>query len=481
MQTLVFFFLTIFGSVASTACSSGQSQDLFDAWVAFRDKGIASESDRDAAYRELEASFDPRALNRRRLRRTRPGLFDEKDLPLHGEYLRGVGGTGAEIRVRSRWLNGVTVVATREQLEAIQSFPYVREVTDIHPHIPKGEGGGRIPSDPDLMSPPGPEAEDRYGWSGPQIRQLRLDRLHEAGLKGSGVRIGVIDTGFLLRHPAFEGPDGSIRIANQWDFVDHDSVAFPEPGDPLDQHEHGSLVLGILAANLPGELVGAAPEAEFILLKAEDAATEYFLEEKWFAAALEYAEAKGADVVTSSVVLYEGYDGTDVDGRTSVMAQAWNLAVENGIIGFQGGGNAGFDDDPSTHHLLPPAGAPGVITVGASGSEGDVAPFSSDGLRIEGVVKPELLAWGWRTASISPYEPGAYTTSNGTSMATPLLAGAVACLLQAHPDWSSSDVKDALRSSGSYYREHGEPDPLFIRGYGIPDMARAAGLSPGGS
>jgi len=475
VQVRLVFFLTILGSVALATGSSDQAVDRFDAWVAFVDKGVKSEVEREAAFRELEATFHPRALERRRLRRTRVGLFDETDLPLHREYLRGVAGTGAEVRVQSRWLNGVTVVATREQLEAIETLSYVREVTDIHPHRPKGAGGGRVPIDPDLMQSPEEGTEDLYGWAGPQIRQLHLDRVHEAGYTGSGVRVGVIDTGFLLRHPAFQTADGGIRIAAQWDFVDHDSTTAPEPGDPLDQHEHGSLVLGILAANLPGELVGAAPEAEFILLKAEDGATEYFLEEKWFAAALEYAEAKGADVVTSSLVLYEGYDGADVDGRTSVMSQAWNLAVENGIIGLQGGGNAGFDDDPSTHHLLPPAGAPGVITVGAAGPGGEIAPFSSDGFRIEGSVKPALLAWGLGTASISPYEPGAYTRSNGTSMATPLLAGAVACLLQGHPDWSIAEVK-AARASGSYYRKNGEPDPLFVRGYGVPDMARAVGL-----
>ena len=234
-------------------------------------------------------------------------------------------------------------------------------------------------------------------------------------------------------------------------------------------------ILGILAANRHREMVGSAPGAEFILLKAEDGDTEYFLEEKWFAAALEYAERHGADVITSSLVLYEGYESTDVDGRTSIMAQAWDLAVGNGVIGFQGGGNSGHDEDPSTHHLLPPAGSPGVITVGAVDSEGRIASFSSDGLRVEGTETPELLAWGHGTASISPYEPGAYTLSSGTSMATPLLAGGVACLLQAHPDWSVQQMKDALRASGDYYRENGRPDPLFVHGYGIPDLARALG------
>ncbi len=452
---------------------------LFDAWVSFIDKGAFDPADLREAYRELEAAFDPRALERRRLRRTRPGLFDEADLPLNPLYVQQVAATGAEVRVRSRWLNGVSVLATRAVLDALEDLSFVTTVGDIHLHVPKGRRDARVPADPDLRSSPPGDSMGRYGWSRDQIEQLRLPALHDAGFNGAGVRIGVVDTGFLLSHRAFSNPEAPVRVVAQWDFVDNDSVTAPEAGDYPDQHEHGTLVLGTMAANRPGELVGSAPEAEYILLKAEDAATEYFLEEKWFAAALEYAESRGADIITSSTVLYTGYDAREVDGRTSVMARAWAIAVENGVVGFQGAGNSGHDDDPATHHLLPPAGAPGVITVGAVDASGAVAPFSSDGGRIGGTVKPEFLALGRGTASVSPYERDGYTVSGGTSMATPLLAGAVACLFQAHPEWSLDELKGALRQSGSYYREHGGPDPLYVQGFGVPDLELADRWRPG--
>lgn len=458
----------------------GQEAERFDAWVAFADKGLSSPEARRAAFRELEETFDPRALARRRLRRTLPGLFDEHDLPLHEAYLRGVGSTGAEIRVRSRWLNGVSVLATREELQALHDLPFVTEVRDLHPYVPRGQRPGRIPRDPDLRRGPPPSGDPVFGWSGPQIRQLNLHRLHEAGFRGSGVRIAVIDTGFLLSHPAFTDQDASLNVVAQWDFVDADSVVSPEPGDAPDQHEHGTLVLGALAANTPGQQVGSAPESEYILLKAEDGATEYFLEERWFVAALEFAEFHGADVVSSSLVLYEGYGPEDLDGGTSVMTRGWNLATGNGIVGVQGGGNAGHDVDRETHRLLPPADAPGVITVGAITADGTIAPFSSDGLQVEDTQKPELLALGVGTATISPYEAGAYTTSNGTSMATPVLAGAAACLLQVRPGWTLAQIREALFTSGSYFRVHAGPDPLFIEGYGIPDVHLASGLAGGG-
>ncbi len=456
-----------------------EAQDRFDAWVGFEDKGISSPEARAAAFQHLEDAFDERALARRRLRRTLPGLFDEHDLPLQEAYVEGVAATGAEVRVRSRWLNGVSVLATRETLRAIESLPFVTEVRDIHPYVPKPQRNAKIPRDPDLKRGPPSPPDPTFGWSGPQIRQLGLHRLHDMGLRGSGVRIGVIDTGFRTSHPAFLNREDPLQVVAQWDFVDDDSVATPEPGDSPIHHEHGTLVLGILAADSPGQLVGSAPEAEYVLLKAEDDATEYFLEERWFVAALEFAESRGVDIVSSSLVLYEGYGPEAVDGRTSVMAQGWNLATGNGIIGFQGGGNSGHDEDPATHHLLPPAGAPGVITVGAVEGTGGIARFSSDGLRSGETQKPELLAWGRNTASISPYEEGAFTSSSGTSMATPLLAGAVACVLQAHPDWTVKEIKEALFSSGDYFLERGEPDPLFIHGYGIPDLYLASGLGGG--
>jgi subtilisin family serine protease len=449
----------------------------FEAWVTFRDKGIGNEAERRRALGELEATFNKRALERRRLRRTRPGLFDEYDLPPAGAYLEGVSATGAVVRVRSRWLNGISVRATREQLERIERLPFVLEVTDVREYLPLDLDQPlprRHRASPDPIAEPG-----FYGRSGAQIRQLGLDRLHEAGFTGEGVLIAVLDTGFDTAHEAFTHPDHPLEIVAQYDFMNADGNPTPEPEDTPIQHEHGSLILGAIGAYRPGELVGSAYDASFILCNPEDDATEYFLEERWFTTALEFAEANGADIVTSSLVLYTGYEAEDLDGRTSVMTRGWNLAVGNGVIGFQGGGNAGHDDDPATSTLLPPSDAFDVITVGSVTARGTVAPFTSDGPTADGRLKPEVMALGWNVWTTSPFDRDGYTLSAGSSMATPLLAGAAACLLQARPDWSVGQIRTALFRSGDYYLKHGEPDPLFVRGYGIPDLARAAGLGPG--
>ena len=64
-------------------------------------------------------------------------------------------------------------------------------------------------------------------------------------------------------------------------------------------------------------------------------------------------------------------------------------------------------------------------------------------------------------------------------MATPVLAGAVACLLQTHPGWTMRQLKEALFESGDFFRRNRRFDPLFIRGFGVPNLARAAGLEEG--
>ncbi len=449
---------------------------IYEAWVEFLDKGVKSPENREKIIRDLERSFNPRAFARRKKRRTLPGLFDERDFPIVKEYLKGVAATGAELMAQSRWLNGVVVRASADDLKKIIVLPYVKEVGDYHNRSLTGEYAS-LPENPAEVHR-GPLEGDKsfYGRAEIQTKQLGLHRLHQAGFCGRNVVVAVIDTGFDLSHHAFRHPERPIKVIAQWDFMDNDNRATPEQKDRPLQHTHGTYVLGNIASYAPGVLMGSAYEASYILCKAEDEVEEYLLEEKWFVAALEYAEAHGADVITSSLGLYTGYSRDQLDGKTSVMARGWNLAVANGVIGIQGGGNFGHDEDPLTHHLFPPADALGVIAVGAIDRDGSIARFSSDGPTVDGRLKPEVLACGAGGWTVSISDQKGYVQGSGTSMAAPIMAGAVACILQANPEWSVAKVKESLFHSGDYFRTHGKPDPLFIRGYGIPDVFLAANL-----
>ncbi len=482
---MVLLTLTILSSPAlpvpvlfNDGISSATGQDIYYAWVEFSDKEVRSEEHLQEMLAEVEKNFDQRALERRKKRRTLPGLFDTRDLPVVESYLEGVAGSGAELMVVSRWLNGVSIKATAVQMESIEKLPFVTGV--LNPHIPDPQGEYISSPEPAESINHGSYADttNLYGRSGPQVKQLGLDRLHDAGFTGEDVIIAVLDTGFDLDHSAFHHPEHPLKVIAEWDFVENDAVTGPQPGspDPQYHYQHGTYILGTMAAYLPGELVGTAYDASFILCKAEYDAEEFLLEERWFVTALEYAEAHGADIVTSSLGLYTGYEQDQMDGKTTVMSQGWNLAAGNGIVGFQGVGNFGHDNDPAISHLFAPADAIGVIAVGAVDAVGMIARFSSDGPTADGRLKPEVLARGLRTWTISMSDREGYVTASGTSLATPVMAGAVACLLQVHSDWTNTDLIEALTLSGNYYLQHGRPDPLSVHGYGIPDVFNAAGI-----
>ena len=448
------------------------NQSFYDAWVEFKDKGIRNRRQRQKMLNELKENFNPRALERRRAKRTLPGLFDERDFPLSAIYLNGVAKTGAVLKVQSRWLNGVSILATKNQIFMIKNLPYVTKVTDFHEY--KARRQLETKEEPPSQSPE--EKAVYYERSKVAARQLGLDKLHKAGFTGRNIRIAVIDGGFDLSHSAFRNPNKSIHVVAEWDFVENDADIIPRPGTHPTYFSHGTSVLGTIAAYAPDELLGTAYDAEFILCNPEEGEEEFYLEERWFVAALEFAESFGADVLTSSLVLYDGYTVDQADGKTSVMTQGMILASGNGVICLTGSGNYGHDANPSISHLMTPGDTQDIITVGAIDPGGTIASFSSDGPTADGRLKPEVLALGSQAATVSIADKSGYRLGGGVSIATPIMAGAVACLLQIHPDWTVEELRQALFRSGDYYRQHGRPDPLFVHGYGIPDVFLASGL-----
>ena len=228
---------------------------------------------------------------------------------------------------------------------------------------------------------------------------MNLEPLHKAGFTGKGVRLAVIDCGFQLSSEAFHNAEHPLRIFAQRDFVENDDDVRPRPGIEAGNYTHGTHVLGSIASYNPGVVVGSAYDADLILGNAEDGDEEYYLEERWFVAAVEWAEARGADIVTSSLVLYDGYTWDQTDGKTAVQTQGMNIATDNGVICFAGAGNNGNDADPKKGSMMPPADSALTIAVGAVGADGKIARFSSDGPSADGLLKPEVLSMGVRVGT----------------------------------------------------------------------------------
>jgi subtilisin family serine protease len=443
-------------------------------WVLFQDKGPV---DATEAIKGLEQTYNARAIQRRRLRRTAPGLFDERDLPVHPDYVLAVTRTGAELRTASRWVNGVSVLATKAHVRAIAALPFVSKVQPV-----RRIGHAPAPGGPTDIDPPdggaAAGAGSFYGLAEEQLAQINVIALHEQGYTGSGVIIGSLDTGFATTHEAFNYPGHPLQVVAAWDFLNDDPDVGIEPGDLPNQHEHGTYILGTMAAYNPNVLVAGGYDASYILAKVEDVAGEYLAEEHLFVAGLEFIEANGGDVATSSVVMYDYYPQDQLDGLTSVMTIGINTATANGLHCLQGAGNQGHDSDPATSTLLPPADGFQAITCGSVDSAGVSAWFTSDGPTADGRVKPELMARGVNTRTVNANADNGYSEINGASVATPTTAGAVACVVQVHPEWTVDQMRWALIHTADIYVTSGTFDPLYIRGYGISDILAAAGSTP---
>jgi len=439
-------------------------------WVFFTDKGMDDRAARQSAIADVAASYDPRAVERRR-RRGRSAvdggpLFDFRDLPVHEPYVDLVEGTGARVRIRSRWLNAISAVATRLQIDAIVALPSVAKVQPV--------ARSRRPEPFDVRPAEGPRASDGaslldYGRSTAQLTQLDLIALHEAGYTGEGVLVGILDTGFRRDHDAFHQTGHEIDVVAEYDFVDDDPDTSNQPGDPSSQHDHGTLILGTLGSYYPGELVGGAYDASFALAKTEDTTGEYPAEEDNYVAGLEFLEAHGVDMTTSSLGYIDWYTQADLDGETAVTTIAINTASDLGVHTVTAAGNENHDSNPATSSLIAPADAFFVITAGAVTGSGSIASFSSDGPTADGRVKPEVLALGSGTATISSSSTTGFTTASGTSLSTPLVAGAVACLIQAYPNWTVQTMREELFRNADFDPGGFGFDPLYVRGYGIID------------
>jgi subtilisin family serine protease len=447
---------------------AGHAADRHLVWVFFRDKGAQA---RGASAR---LPITPRALSRRSLRAAQPGA-GAIDLPLDRGYVDAVARTVIRIRQESRWFNAVSVEATEAQVRALEALPFVARLDVVRRYR-------RGPSEKvtDLPAPArASSAVDRpralvldYGTSLGQLRQIGVPEVHAAGLHGEGVIIAVLDAGFNnLAHEVF----APMTILARRDFVNGDL----DVGDGGDQGEgsHGTATLSVLGGFKEGQLIGPAFAAGFILAKTENTFSETPVEEDNWAAAAEWAEALGADVISSSLGYLEydspftSYSFTDMNGDTAISTKAANLAASLGVVVVNSAGNSGLD--PAHNTLGAPADGRGVIAAGAVDPFGFRAFFSSVGPTADGRIKPDVAAQGVSVKVASATSPSLYGLAAGTSFSCPLTAGAVALVLQAHPAYTPQQVAEALRGTAS---KASAPDNLL--GYGIVNALAAIGSRP---
>jgi subtilisin family serine protease len=423
-------------------------------WVSLKDK--------NGVTVQASASVSQKSANRRNMYHI---PFDVTDLPVSPSYISQIGTVpGVKILYASKWLNGLVVAIDTAMipgaLSATNNFSFVISTRKVQRY-----------RSVDRFTPPY-TAQQRsssvalskrydYGGSASQVTQMNTECLHYNGYRGQGMTIAVCDVGF-------NGVDGSIvfdslrnngGIKGTYDFVNGNPNVY-NGGD------HGTMVLSCMAANLPGKALGTAPMADYWLFRTEEGSSETLSEEFNWIRAAEYADSIGADIITTSLGYTEFDDPSqnhtysDLNGRTAPMSIAATMAARKGMFIAVAAGNEGAN---SWHYISVPGDADSICTVGAVDAAGKYAAFSSVGPTPDNRIKPDLVACGsgaWVCMANSACFPG-----NGTSFATPLLAGAVACFWQANRSYSNMQVLQALKKTAT-----NAEFPNNTIGWGIPQM-----------
>ena len=428
-------------------------------WVHFRDRDL-SRDELTAALAAAERALDPRAQRRRALRGAGHDaglLVDAGDLPVSPRYRAAVAATGATPRRQSRWLNAASFDATPAQIAAIAALPFVSRV-DLVAKLRRAP----LPA-PRELAPTAKADIDTgaYGLSFDGLAQINVPAVHAEGWTGSGVVVALLDTGFKLTHEALL----HVPVLAAWDFVNDDPIVANEAEDLATQHNHGTWVLSGVAARAPGLLAGPAPEASFLLAKTENVASETPIEEDNWVAGLEWAEGFGADLVSSSLGYYEWYLFEDLDGDTAVTTRAADAAAQRGLLVLTAAGNERQTD---WGHILAPADADSALAVGAVYLDGTITYFSSPGPTADGRIKPDVCALGYQVPVVSISDDVSAVAVSGTSLATPLVAGVAALMLQRAPGLTAMQAIEALRATAS---RAAAPDVDY--GWGVVDALTA--------
>lgn len=444
--------LFILSAFALLAIGASAQQDTLKYRISLKDKAATEYS-----LQRPEEFLSAKAI----ARRARQHLaIDSTDLPVCRAYIDQIKRQGVRVVVAGKWENFVTVSCRDSSVIArIAALPFVRATERVW-IAPKADAPTMATERDSLINQPKVYRDSLYGPAVSQIQLSHGDKLHEAGFKGQGMTIAVIDAGFhnADRITAMQ----NIRILGVKDFVNPKADIYAESS-------HGMSVLSCIGMNRPNVMTGTAPEASFWLLRSEDEYSEHLVEQDYWSAAIEFADSVGVDVVNTSLGYYtfddksKDYQLRDLDGRHALMSRQAAHVADKGMILVCSAGNSGAG---SWKKITPPGDAENVLTVGAVNKKAVLASFSSIGNTADGRIKPDVVAVGLGADVIRT--DGNQGRANGTSFASPIMCGMVTCLWQACPTLTAKEVIELVRRVGD---RADYPDNIY--GYGVPDMWKA--------
>lgn len=431
-------------------------------YVQFKDKKNSTFS-----INNPTAFLSQRAIDRR----NKQGIpITEQDLPVNKNYIDSVLSKGAiQLKYPLKWFNGIVIQSKdTPAIQKIWTLPFV----DVANSVKKRSSSVKRKNKEieEEVFPISYQAGRRstsalnYGAAANQATMISVDKLHDEGFTGSGMLIAVMDAGFTGADTlkAFKNLWDNNKIKAERDFVEGGKLKY-------NRSRHGMNVLSTMGGNLPGKIVGTAPDADYILLRTENGFSEYLVEEYNWVAGAEFADSLGADVFNTSLGYTtfnepsQNHAYKDMNGDRTPITKGADIAAGKGILVINSAGNSGGSP---WHYIGAPADGDSVLAIGAVAGNRAIASFSSRGPSFDGRVKPNVCAQGEGTA--------VYTTgdivvgSNGTSFSGPVLAGAAACLWQANKNAKSMEIFNAIQKSADRYSY-----PNADYGYGIPNMFMA--------
>ncbi|WP_046757486.1 S8 family serine peptidase [Kordia jejudonensis] len=448
--------LIILSFLVVSSFSFAQTQH---AWVYFTDKADVANSLANPTTILTQKAID---------RKTNHGVaIDERDVPVNESYITQVKNqTGITVRAKSKWFNCVHVLGTQTDIDNLLNLSFVNQIVYVDRSLNtmnRSATSNTIKKTEDKFET---LVMYNYGDGSNQAAMIKIDKLHELDYTGEGVTVAVMDSGFpnVNTMAAFQRLRDNGDLLNGYDFVDRTADVYAYTGNM-----HGTTVLSDMAGYVDGQFVGTAPDASYYLFRTEDAGSETPLEESNWVEAAERADSLGVDVVNTSLG-YNRFDDSrydyttaDMDGNTAFITKGANIAVEKGMLIVNSAGNSG--NDGTWGIITAPADGNG-FTIGAVDPSGNYATFSSRGRTPNVPVKPDVVAQGQSVYVIS--STGNIGISNGTSFSSPIIAGAMACLVQAFPNKTNLELMQLVRESSSIYA-----NPTIQLGHGIPNFELA--------
>jgi hypothetical protein len=462
-------FISFFIFLIFISFSSAQNKYL----VFFTDKGFeeSGQLSKDSYYFQLaESQLSERSIERRKKVMGDNGYVKYEDIPLRALYLNIIEDLGINIVHKLKWFNAISCKLKYDQVRQVSKLPFVKKIQKVKKL--KGNVRNFNTGIGSLEKPSKEDTNDYLYDYGPSFGQYMMNDIppvHNLEISGEGVIVGLLDAGFKKSHEAFS----NMNIIAEWDFVYNDSSTANEPWEDPYAEGHGTFTLSLIGAFSEGNMVAPVFGSDFVLAKTENVDIESHIEEDNFAAALEWMDSIGVDITSSSIgySLFDdstySYTYEDMDGQTTIVSIASNLAFERGMINFTSAGNEGWT---SWFYITAPADAFKIISVGAVNDQGQYTSWHSRGPTYDGRLKPEICAQG-EGYGISAEASGGFSISTGiwgTSGSCPIAAGVSGMLLSTFHHLTNEQVRSIILQSGSNLLQ-----PDNIRGYGILSAATA--------